>query len=759
MCLEGLDGVHKIADDILIVGRGKTFEEAIADHDKNIVQFLKACQRNQIKLNKDKFQFKLEQVDFIGHVLTSKGLKADPSKIEAITHMDIPSDVNGVQRLMGMVKYLAKFLPDLSDISEPIRRLTHKDTEWYWSPECSEAFNKIKEMLTHAPVLKFFDPNTPTEGQGDASDNGLGFALLQNGQPVSYASRALRPAETRYSQIEKELLAQVFGLERNHYYVYGRRITLWTDHKPLVSIYKKPLSAAPKRLKRLLTRLKQYDVEIRYKPGKEMYLADTLSRAYLPICKQTPLEEELETIHMIDSLSVSQESLSKIQAATAEDTDLQVVKRLIEQGWPEHRHSVPLEARAFFHVRDELAVEESIIYRGSRCVVPKAVRTDIRKKLHRAHLGVESTLRRARECVYWPGMNSDLKDYISKCDICNSFPNMQAKEPLISHDIPERPWEKIGVDFFTVDGADYLCTVDYYSDYFEIDKLSHKKDANTTIKRLKSHFATHGIPLLIVSDNGPPFNSREFHKFTKEYELEHVTSSPEYPQSNGKVESAVKIAKRLIRKTNKDGTSDLQQALLEWRNTPTEGLHSSPAQRIFGRRTRTLIPIKSSLLKPKSPTEVTKFKKLKHRKQKTYYDRSAKELPSLNKGDTVRVKPHANQQSKEWKKAQVLRQVNTRSYKVQQEDGRIFIRNRKHLKATTEPFALNPYQPQNYALLNAKPSDNHKDQCTTKESVQQKEKVTPQEQAKAKKAQTSKQPVRHSNRERKRPSYLKDFVH
>ena len=137
---------------------------------------------------------------------------------------------------------------------------------------------------------------------------------------------------------------------------------------------------------------------------------------------------------------------------------------------------------------------------------------------------------------------------------------------------------------------------------------------------------------------------------------------------------------------------------------------------------------------------MTKFKKQKHRKQKTYYDRSAKELPSLNKGERVRVKPHASQQSKEWKKAQVLRQVNTRSYKVQQEDGRIFIRNRKHLKATTEPFTLKPQQPQNYAPLNAKPSDNHKDQRTTKENVKQK--VTAQEQAKAKKAQTAKQPVR-----------------
>ena len=121
----------------------------------------------------------------------------------------------------------------------------------------------------------------------------------------SYSRQALRPAENRYSQIEKELLAQFFSLERNHYYVYGRRIVLWTDHKLLLSISKKPLSAASECLmKRLLTRLRQFDLKIRYNLGKEMYLADTLLRAYLPICKQTSLEdEELKTIHMIDSLS------------------------------------------------------------------------------------------------------------------------------------------------------------------------------------------------------------------------------------------------------------------------------------------------------------------------------------------------------------------------------------------------------------------------------------------------------------------------
>ena len=123
---------------------------------------------------------------------------------------------------------------------------------------------------------------------------------MHEGQPITYASRALTPAETRYSQIEKELLAQVFGLEYNHMYTYGRKVILWTDHKPLVSISLKPLSQAPKRLQRLLLALHNYDVDIRYKPGKEMYLADTLSRAYLNTEDSSQTAIETEMVNMVN---------------------------------------------------------------------------------------------------------------------------------------------------------------------------------------------------------------------------------------------------------------------------------------------------------------------------------------------------------------------------------------------------------------------------------------------------------------------------
>ena len=391
--LQGLPGVYRIADDLLITGEGSTKEEADWDHDANLVGLFQRCREKNIKLNKEKFDFKSEQVPFIGHLLSRDGVKPDPKKVEAIVNMETPSDVQAVQRLIGMAKYLSKFLPNLSEICQPLRKLTHKDAEWEWKQEQEDAFKALKVAVTQAPVLKYFSPEVQTEGQGDASQNGLGFVLLQNDQPVTYASRALTQTEQHYSQIEKELLAQVFGLEHNHHYTYGRRVTLWTDHKPLVTIYKKPLASAPKRLQRLLLRLQQYDVDLKYKPGPQMYLADTLSRASLKNLDRSRAEEETETIHGVDFLPISDPQLQEIQTETAKDATLQNLKETIISGWPAKKQDVPDALHPYFCIRDELSAQDGVVFKGERCVIPVSLRPKIRQKLHGAHSGIQSCLR------------------------------------------------------------------------------------------------------------------------------------------------------------------------------------------------------------------------------------------------------------------------------------------------------------------------------------------------------------------------------
>ena len=438
--LEGLNGIYKIADDIVITGRGASIDEAVNDHDANLLKLFYRCRERNLKLNREKLQLKCSETPFIGHVLTPEGVKPDPRKVDAILKMERPNDVAAVRRLVGLVNYLSKFLSKLSELCEPLRRLTHKDVEWSWSAVQEEAFQSIKHAVTSAPVLRYFNSAEPVEGQGDASSSGIGFVLMQNGQPVSYSSRALTASEKNYSQIEKELLAQVLGVERNHHFVYGGRFVLWSDHKPLETICKKPLASAPKRLQRLLLRLQQYDVEIRYKPGPEMYLADTLSRAYLPTTDHSSTEKEVERIHAVDFLAISEPQLVEIQQETAADPVLQSLTQVILKGWPEKKDDLPIELHPYFDVRDELTAQDGVLFKGLRCLIPSSLRPKIRECLHGAHTGIESCLRRAREIVYWPGMPAEIKDFISKCEVCASYKKEQPKELLISHKIPSRPW-------------------------------------------------------------------------------------------------------------------------------------------------------------------------------------------------------------------------------------------------------------------------------------------------------------------------------
>ena len=185
------------------------------------------------------------EVEFLRHLITSEGLKPDPGKIDAILKMERPSSVQEIQRLNGTVNYLARFLPQLSAVMQPLMILTIKEQDWAWGVEQEKSFNDVKDLVTQAPVLTYFDVNKPLALQCDSSEKGLGAALMQDGRPVVYASRALRDAETRYSQIEKEMLAIVWSLQRFHQYAFGKHTIVQSDHKPLESLMRKPLAKAP----------------------------------------------------------------------------------------------------------------------------------------------------------------------------------------------------------------------------------------------------------------------------------------------------------------------------------------------------------------------------------------------------------------------------------------------------------------------------------------------------------------------------------
>ena len=272
-----------------------------------------------------------------------------------------PTNIRALQVFLGMVQYFAKFVPSLSTVTELLRQLEYKNTQWCWLPAHDQAISKLKQMLCEAPVLRYFDPNKPITLQCDASESGLGYSLLQEHQPVTYGARGLTAAEKNYAQIEKEMLTIVAGCEKFDQYIYGHKVHIETDHKPLVSITRKPIHLAPKCLQRMLLKFQKYDINLEYKRGKEMYLADALSTLYpKDSAPQTELQSEfchqLEEVSISENLPVSVELMQQFRDETGKDTSLQVLMQVISVGWPDNKKVVPLEVRAYFHCRDELSV-------------------------------------------------------------------------------------------------------------------------------------------------------------------------------------------------------------------------------------------------------------------------------------------------------------------------------------------------------------------------------------------------------------------
>ena len=334
-----------------------------------------------------------------------------------------------------------------------------------------------------------------------------GATLLQEGQPVHYANRELTTTEQNYSQIEKELLAIVFSCEHFEHYIYGKHVTVETDHKPLIAIQKKPINTASKRLQRMMLRLQRFDLNLTYKPGKEMYIADALSRA-LP--KQSKISStshfcnDLETVNFVEDLPISDSTLAKFQVETAKDESLQVLSQVIRAGWPTKTSMVPTSAQPFFKYRDEMTLQNGLIFKGTKIVVPESLHRCMLEETHKSHQGLQACLRRAREVFFWPRMSAQLKDLIDKCSICQSVKPEQASEPLQPHPVPDRPWQRVATDLFTFENRNYLVLVDYYSNFIELDYLADTS-SQTVIHKLKIHFARHGVPDYVVSDNGPPY--------------------------------------------------------------------------------------------------------------------------------------------------------------------------------------------------------------------------------------------------------------
>ena len=528
--------VLAIHDNVFIYGKDNR------DHNTNIINLFNMAQKEGLVFNSKKCAIKQESITFFGGVFLAEGYSPDPEKIQGISEMTPPQMKQELQSFLGAVNYLQTFIPHLSSNIEPLHALLKKENCFTWDENTNTCFQKIKSQLQKALLrpLRYYDRTKPVTLQCDASLKGLGACIIQEGQPITFASKSLTDTKTRYTNIKRELLAIVYGCKKFHTYLYGRTFIMETDHKPLEMISLKNLTAAPARLQRMLLCLQQYDLIIMYRPGKEILLVDALS--CLPSRTNTEIKLDL-WVDAISTFAFSQRRLTKIAAEMQWDPILSMVHWLTLNSWPDRQGRVPRVARFYWSFWDELSIDGDLLTKGERVVIPPSCRDNIMVDLHGSHAGINKAMDLARMCV---DVEADITDYIKRCLTCIESSNLPV-EMLHPHKVPPGPWVKIGVDFFQDHlGKKHLIVADYFSKFpymFPVASTHHFK----TISHLRELFAAEGMPAIIMSDNRPPFNGDKFRQFFRDFDFVH-TSSPHFHQSNGFIKSMVKKVKNAYKK-------------------------------------------------------------------------------------------------------------------------------------------------------------------------------------------------------------------
>ena len=504
----GMEGVTGIADDMIIAGKDEM------EHDRNFLAFMEKCMENNLTLNSEKIQFKQTQVSFYGHVWSEQGISPDPKKIQALKHMEFPPDKKTMRSFLGMINYLNRYSALSAHLAAPLSSLTHQVTDYKPGKVHLENFQRLKMEISNVKALPYFNVNAETTLQMDASKKGLGACLIQNGKVVCYASRALTKTEQNYQNLEREALGTIWGMEKFHYFLYGKKFTLETDQKPLVSIYKKHMVDISPKVQRLLVRSFPYQpFNVIYKKGKDIPVADALSQV-------TPMDPEdniqlpiiavnLITAHILLSAhpqDTFSRKLDRLRRSTVQDNQLTRLSHYINTGFPCEKKNLLTDLQEYWNFR--VSIENGLITCGSRIIVPHEMRAEMLQYLHEGHQGKERCLLRARNTVFWPKITYDIQELIERCIICQEHGKSQ---PIIgtTQELPPFPWHTLATDIFYWKRMDFLIVADVFSKYFLVRKLANSSSA-AVCAEIATIVTELGLPHIIRSDNGPCYNSKEF---------------------------------------------------------------------------------------------------------------------------------------------------------------------------------------------------------------------------------------------------------
>ncbi|GJT82218.1 reverse transcriptase domain-containing protein [Tanacetum coccineum] len=570
---------------------GSSFSTCLTHLEK----MLKRCEDTNLALNWEKSHFMVKEGIVLGHKISKSGIEVDRAKIDVIAKLPHPTTVKGVRSFLGHAGFYRRFIQNFSKIARPMTHLLEKETPFYFSKECIEAFNTLKKNLTEAPILIAPDWNEPFELMCDASDFALGAVLGQRHEkhfrPIHYASKTMNEAESRYTTTEKEMLAVVYAFEKFRSYLVMNKCTVYTDHSALKYLFAKKDSKA--RLLRWVLLLQEFDFDVVDTKGAENLAADHLSRLENPHKNELDPKEinekfPLETLSSIAALDSSTPWFADIANYHAGNF---VIKGMSTQ-----------QKRKFFKDVKHYFWEDPFLFKICadqvirRCVFGKEAH-DILMACHDGptggHHGANYTARKVFDSgFFWPTIYKDAHELVKNCNSCQRQGKISQRDEMPQNSIQVcEIFDVWGIDFMgpfpSSKGNKYiLVAVDYLSKWVEAKALP-TNDARVVVRFLKALFARFGTPRAIISDRGTHFCNDQFAKVMLKYGVTHRLSTAYHPQTSGQVEVSNRGLKRILERSigeNRTSWSDkLDDALWAFCTAYKTPIGCTPYKLVYGK--------------------------------------------------------------------------------------------------------------------------------------------------------------------------------
>ena len=594
-------------DDIIVIG------DSVEEHLKNLIDVLDALERKGLKIKLEKCKFFQESVQFLGHIVSAKGIMPCWDKVEAIRNFPRPKTVKDLSSFLGLASYYRKFIKNFSDIARPLDALK-KSNKLVWTTVEEEAFEKLKSALSSDKVLAFPKFDRPFLVTTDASNIAIGGVISQLDdygieRPICFASRALKKQEKNYSTFHKEALAILWMLERHRFFLLGNPIVLKSDHRPLRDLFDKQDLGS--RQSRWIERLLEFNIkDFEFIAGKSNVVADSLSRNIATrmvtrSMKKRKVSNNNDDCGIGEQKSMRGEQVEQNDVVMEGDThrgvmsgcpvevsvdlgawDIQdLLTKQNDEGWIRQikdclkgdSNCFPSNIRA---PKDSFLIEDNVLYQSYmkrpgevkfRVVLPTSLLPRAISMVHSnnlaGHLGVDRTLHKARDVFYYPGIKARIREYINSCHICNCMKSHKLSYP------EARKWPVIGSKFFRVHmdlvgplpigkyDSKYICVfVDSFTRYTFCQALEDKS-AIAVANAFANFIYRFGCPRELISDNGREFINSVIDELTKQFNVKHFTVQAYRPSANGLVESHNKEMIKLLKSIVLDKPNNWVEAL------------------------------------------------------------------------------------------------------------------------------------------------------------------------------------------------------